>query len=450
MKKSILCLTLILCMVFALVGCNGDKPDPSSQGGITGNSDSKGSNSSSTPDNSSGTQTITAAKSLRFVGGEAGSFGNDSGYYYARTNIKDDKNGDPYMSMMYVDYASKKEVYLCNKSNCAHNDSGCTSHLSMFGCKGAFTYDNKLYRFIDDDANSGGAPSMTASGFVPVVYVSDLDGSNSRKLAELTSGTEWADNFVFGNGMAYVMIDRHELVQDGSGMTDRIVESNLVSINLSSGKFTKLTKTNDKEIIGAFDNVVVFSEISFTTSSGSYLERLKSANLIISTFDVSSESMKEIAKIPYPGGIVCNGSSAYYAPTGKSSITELNLKTGQSSTLADNLPSSPNIMLAYAGHVVCINSGKNGVTDFYAVNASSKAVGNINLFLTGETLKVEIDILAELSDSFLVRTGYDTKKETVDWAGVTQNSVIGEKFALISKTNYFAGKAQYSEITKAK
>mgnify|MGYP007039296820 CR=1 FL=1 len=56
---------------------------------------------------------------------------NENGYYYInKTDNTELKNGNYAYHLMYMDYAAKKEVYLCSNAGCKHNTEDCTSVIS--------------------------------------------------------------------------------------------------------------------------------------------------------------------------------------------------------------------------------------------------------------------------------------------------------------------------------
>lgn len=92
---------------------------------------------------------------------------NENGYYYM-----DDNN-----FLMYLDYATKQSIALCNKVGCKHNDYTCEAHIEGFPPY-IFFYENKLCLITDDENGMH-------------IFKCDLDGTNrEEKLLLMNDETE--------------------------------------------------------------------------------------------------------------------------------------------------------------------------------------------------------------------------------------------------------------------
>ena len=67
--------------------------------------------------------------------------GNDDGYYRLSHN-------DGETHLLYTDYSTGQEIYLCNKPECQHKDESCTSYLPFGDISEMFVYKDHLY-FIE-------------------------------------------------------------------------------------------------------------------------------------------------------------------------------------------------------------------------------------------------------------------------------------------------------------
>ena len=61
----------------------------------------------------------------------------ENGYYYIDSNENS--------NIKYFDYATKKEIYLCNKPNCNHDTDKCSSYLEIGENREMFIYNNYIY-----------------------------------------------------------------------------------------------------------------------------------------------------------------------------------------------------------------------------------------------------------------------------------------------------------------
>ena len=192
-------LTTILAAAMALSLTACDKADNSS-GNISSNSSESGGSSFSTDGTSSAEQSAP-------VGGESSdtndtpyeppklkalktSYDNscctDDGMYYFQQNYFSGGNG--YFNLMYIDTATKQEVYVCSDSSCTHNNILCSSVFAQSdfgtGSMRLYAYGDKLY-LLADLSYSGGFSTLAPNNIItytPRVYRMDLDGSNREKI----------------------------------------------------------------------------------------------------------------------------------------------------------------------------------------------------------------------------------------------------------------------------
>ena len=131
----------------------------------------------------------------------------ENGYYM----IKDLEH------IMYFDYATQKEVYLCNKPNCKHEDESCSSYLNIAEVNEIFYYDQHLYLVNAQEAsnvvsiNDAGTTSMASDNGNPsTVYRMDLDGTNREKLFTVPSGTQISMPYVIKGNQMFTFLEYYQ------------------------------------------------------------------------------------------------------------------------------------------------------------------------------------------------------------------------------------------------
>jgi len=367
-----------------------------------------------------------AIDGLKHVNQQQGRFGAADGFYFYKSYHPANEMDQSYDNLMYIDYTTAKIVYLCNKSNCLHNDFDCTSYIPTEGAQGLFTYNDKLYRLSN-------AYSLDGKTVVPGLFVSDLDGSNSKMLYQLDSGMRWLRDFVIGEGVLYADVMVMEQL-DSSGLSFGGDDSNsrILSVNLRNGKAEIIHDLTDQKIAGVFDSYIVISE-------------LKNGEITFSLFDTASNNTTTVAgKIEGTTVYAHSGQKIYYALS--NTLSCLDLKTGDTTQIASDLPTSPDQIEIYDGFAVCEYSNNSGTQMHFAVDLSNGNTRVINLFKSGLDFKAPIEIEAEWGDYFLALTGYKIDSEYVDWVGVWQDYISEEHFSLIKKDDFFKGEAQYRSI----
>ena len=83
---------------------------------------------------------------------------NENGFYY-RTEFEEElKDGAYGYHMMYIDYATRQEVYLCSNVGCSHDTLDCTSVFSgdeVGSDSIPFFFEDALYLLSRDYDNDG-------------------------------------------------------------------------------------------------------------------------------------------------------------------------------------------------------------------------------------------------------------------------------------------------------
>ena len=108
--------------------------------------------------------------------------GNENGLYHIASREVD---GNMYTNIYYYDYASKKEIYLCDKPECKHIDESCTSYVenglnAYLFLHGKYVYilSNEQAGFSMDDGSDTNEHKEGAK-----LLRMDTDGKNKKKYA---------------------------------------------------------------------------------------------------------------------------------------------------------------------------------------------------------------------------------------------------------------------------
>ena len=158
--------------------------------------------------------------------------GNAKGFYEVFSNNDLSKN------IMYTDYATQKQIYLCSQPSCAHNNEICTSWIPP----GEYT----VYPVALDE---GIALLYSGRNDFSKIEIADANGANRKILTEFGSGVE------IDPGAA--VNDKYIVVKTTSYFTDDNEQINiaqeLLAVDLSNGKRYKLCTTDDMVNISPFE-----------------------------------------------------------------------------------------------------------------------------------------------------------------------------------------------------
>lgn len=176
--KQLLAITACLCLLFTLSACGksnsipADSAGNAAQAGSAAQADSSAVQDSAVPDVSSVLNANTQPFALITVPEMTvyGS-GNDKGFYEIFQNEDQSRN------IMYSDYTTCNQIYLCSQPNCAHDNESCTSWIAP--CAG-----NVYPAAIGDKLFI----VYSLSDQTSFIEVRDANGSNANTLCEFASG----------------------------------------------------------------------------------------------------------------------------------------------------------------------------------------------------------------------------------------------------------------------
>lgn len=138
-------------------------------------------------------------------------------------------NEDGSRSLLYVDYASASQVYLCAQPNCEHNGGSCPAWIAPFGGTVTVAAGEKEL-FLLCNGYGGGVRIERA----------DLNGENRREFFSLPGGT-MVENAVASNGETLVLS-----VQESGLENDSVTQnSRLVAVDVNSGETCTLFSLRD-------------------------------------------------------------------------------------------------------------------------------------------------------------------------------------------------------------
>lgn len=202
--KKLLVLILAAAITLSLTAC--DKAD--------NDSGSSGESSASTTELSGGapdTPDMNFPEGLVSLNEKNSSCTKD-GFYYLEDDLA--KNGD-FKHIMYIDFATKQETYLCSDSSCDHNNERCSScfirkvpqnmSTEMF-VYGEYLYILYICRSFDggfqysSSSDGHGTPiaGMQSASDKQCLYRMNLDGTN-RTIIYSFGSELFVKNFVFGD-----------------------------------------------------------------------------------------------------------------------------------------------------------------------------------------------------------------------------------------------------------
>lgn len=242
----------------------------------------------------------------------------DDGYYEImnRTSV----GGS---NIMYTDFATCKQIYLCNRPECYHNDENCPSYFPG-NCTPNFIFmdksGTKLLSYVsyrDEEDN-----------YIYQLYSMNTDGSERKMICDLGSAMPSKGHIVGSDDKIYNVILRPNFEK-------KETEQKLISIDLSSG---------EKEELYTFENG---EKIVSACGSRIYLDRYNSGKSkhAVDTIDLATGERKEVysySNYKTDGMVsaleaVFDENYMYYVIAEDDTYNKINLDTGERQVLISSL-----------------------------------------------------------------------------------------------------------------
>lgn len=395
---------------------------------------------------------------------------SEEGYYYVAKDGFKTSDGNFAYNMMYMDYSSQQEIYLCNRPGCKHKTLDCPSVFSedevQIGSS-LFFLNDYLYLFSHaPDQDGVSIQNNHSEGILngsnqpldvkpAVIYQMKADGTERKKVIEFESN-EFVENTVLSDG-DYLFVFTKKLSSESSKNTSTQISATdrqLVQINLKDWRMNKAVDLEtDLKVIGSTNDKIVFSKIDYGKkidtndyTNDEYLAIYKDSSTDIVVLDINNGKTEGLISLPNSSlntFAVGNG-NLYYSSEGTQKIHAIDLDSKENSIFKET--SANAIDGIYDDVLLCskwdaVNSNHNDISmHFIHFNDKKEDISHLKQSVMGNNIIIK----NELEDSFLVVYDYDAQIDTQYDNG--QYSINGLKYGLISKNDLYSGKANYKKI----
>ncbi|WP_343210560.1 hypothetical protein [Anaerolentibacter hominis] len=441
---------LILSLILILTGCSKAATAPAPDHSASDSSD--GSSSGSDMENTAADQGLRLIHAMNINYGAPSS----SGFYHTLVNLNGEEGQHQYDNILYIDYETKQEIYLCNKPECSHDNESCTSYLeaTMPGSFQLICQEPYLYLIYAQPDSFAETPQA------PAVYRMNLDGSEKRKIVELNSSMFLTGSYALGNGLLYaaaVTTEVQENEADGFSVTAD-VKQELVELDLTQGTWRTLCSLENTTLEGVYEDKLIFTRMvypkdpnSFVDNDAGYFDNLKNSTMEILTFSPGTAKEKVHKSFQYAEveNYAVDGSCVYYSGLTDTEINCLDLSSGTVKTCVKKLPKGSHTFSHITDGKLLINyyTGKNETYQSAGTYLADLSSGKSKPFtlLIGQ-YDTPAPVLGSYNDSYFIISDFIEKEEFIAWANVTQSSLTGYEYSLISKEDYFSSKANYTPL----
>lgn len=379
------------------------------------------------------------------------------GYY----TISTDENG--MMNIMYVDYKTKKQIYLCDKSQCEHDNDKCTSFIDMkySARENTLLSDGKyLYLVSSEFNNEGGISTSINYGTGEVqqedepssIYRMNLDGSNKKKLASLDSGELLDDKFFTdGNYLYGIAMKKTNIKIDGDTTYTKGDDYQLIGISIEDGERKNITDwDNDWTILGVYEDKLIVNKLKFDheltdeerMDNEKYIAAYRQAKEIIGTYDFNTKDFEELASHDASNDYLYEiyEKNLFYYKNNGDKIMSLDLESKKEEVFLET--EYCNIQQIYNGYIIT-SDWKESKKGFYIISIKDKKIEKFKLIKNNG---YPINIIGESDNFFFVESNCQIEEEYVEWAGVSQTIETNRQYSMISKDDFVNNKKVFEKV----
>lgn len=406
---------------------------------------------------------------LRFVcspiDGNGSAWGTENGYYYLSEDTEELRDGSYGSHLMYMDYASCQEIYLCSTAGCEHDSPDCPSvflydAFPPYSTK-LFMYNNYLYILSREYDNDGVMEQNMMIGddygTVPesspaVLYRANPDGTERKKVYTFDSGLTLEDPVMAdGNGI-YVITKKLSVEKAGTESYTTSSERRLMFLDLETCDFTEICPMTFGDnivwnVTGCYQNFLILNGTDFghelsraeKWDDDAYKSLYENSSDVYALLDLKTTEKTELYRVSnkneHSARVV--GNKLYLSSTENQNIERLDLATGEKDTVC-TLPQ--NLIMGVIGDVLCCRDWNlAGDFTYYFVNTNTGEISHSSL--VNQCNGWDLEFCADTSSDVLVVYDYDAVRNSDDSYEISRYLC-----ALISKEDLFAGNANYRKI----
>ena len=398
-------------------------------GGLSGSSEkevSGGSGKEEQEDTSDSAGTGSLTSLFRQQGVFTRFCSTDEGFYYLTERETELADGSYAPHLMYMDYASCQEVYLCSDSSCQHNTEDCTSVLKGASLEGRiFIWNGYLY-FLDRDSDTGGTVITDLTGETDIeaeqagLYRMNLDGSGRELVYQFEAGATVEDLALGGNEGIYFVTKKLGSSRGDSGTYVTTSERKLICLDPDAGNAKTVCSLDfgdgrNWEVIGCGGNRVVLEAYQYpdgmtdeeasALDSDQYMEVLKNSSIVYAALNLDTGEKKDL--LTQSGretvSALVLGGYLYTSSQSGNDIVKTDLVTGEQSILC-SLPE--NYLYQTLGNLLCCvsyDSMEDG--GYYFVNPDTGEISRCSLM--NQSLDFPLDLMAVTGDRVLAVYDYE-------------------------------------------
>lgn len=476
-KYGFIVVIALACLLFAACGSGSSGKKKTAPSNAQGSDGPQVTNSGSEPQDSVNPQSDSSVKtgkgSIRVLG-----MGNqnmcclsDAGYYYITEDVSELKKDFYGRQMMYMDFATKQEVYLCNELSCKHNDKNCSAvwtedEIDGIGSALLFVWKEKLYLISKEDDSEGsvetridGEENSVVEQYMPtVIYSMGLDGTNRKKEYTFAQDVTVEDMVLCDDEALYFTAKQINTTSEKGTIYSTASKRELVRYQPDATKLETVCSLEfgDKirwKAIGCYDGKVIVQgtkykkKLSFKEEmelgQEEYWEYANNSSEVFAALNPADGSLKNIYSLKNDkdsiNSSVMLGDYLYVSAQKEGKINKVNLGTGKVDRLAKL--EQGYIAETLSDKLCCQswNEGKDHDNTWYFVDCNTGKVEHSSL--VNKRNGWELEIIGEIGSQVLVIYDYEGKEIEKDTWDISRY-----QYGLIEKKDLCQGVDRFQKI----
>lgn len=390
----------------------------------------------------------------------------ENGYYYLTEDTQKLADGSYGTHLMYMDFATRQEIYLCSNAGCRHNTPDCPSVFLYedFPDSGTeiFIYKESLYilsKKHDDEGTMYGAETIgigdngiEIESTPAVLYRANLDGTSREKVYTFEDSVTLEDIVLGDDKGIYVVSKKISSEKSSAGTYRSSSERKLVFIDLE----TKEEKTvcsmafDDNiswNIDGCYDNTIVLRgedygrklSVDEIYDDDAYKNLYENSREVFALLDLKTANITQAYGINNKDehSVIVNGNILYVSYSDNGSVKSVDLNSGDEKALCTL---KNNYLYDVIGDKLCCHSWDwNSDYTFYYVDVNTGETRHSGL--VNKCNGWSLEFCAVLPSEVLVIYDYEAKQIDSETYNITKYQC-----GLISKEDLFAGNDNFWKI----
>lgn len=374
---------------------------------------------------------------VEWLNDRAGGYSSTSGFY--RTQLRSDQLAQ---NLLYIDFATGQELYLCSQPNCTHDSDSCSSWLSLSGA---------LTRVIPVGEKVvilyGGNSYAPGENSKPHILLMNPDGSERKTLASFES-TDMVAAMPRG-GLARDEENLYFVLQSQDVNTRTLYAVNVVTEQVTP--VCALSEEEEKIVGGAG------SELVLSYTPGAYSLENDAADLTTQfiRLDPKTGTVTPLFSCAYLDTLLgCIDGKAYLLNS-DGTLYSYDLQTGESAAVKTDLPAIDYINWAGTADgkglisLIFQPTGEGAeesadiVTLYFSIDLASGRSTPLPYIFDGETMQQPMRIEAESSTHLLLLSGNRDVKVAAPGESegeITTVSGTVPVYSLLSKEDFRAAR----------